>query len=246
MKMDDSSGGEHDAGSRPSQKIARGLSNLVRCCVAPVFAATIVIAPTAGAHEAVCASVKVQAEIASLDIFQAARCGEVNNLRAAVASGVDITAQNKYGENILHATTITNKPDVVRLAIEHGVDVNKQTRKKLRTPLHAASESHQYEICRLLVDAGADPSRQDYLGREPLWYASWLAKGDYSIVRLLLAHGANPQHVDANGKSPLSYAREVGDNALVTIFTDHLNGAQEPARQQTGQSFTRQTAMQAR
>jgi len=160
----------------------------------------------------------------NIDIFQVARLGEVSELRAAAASGVEIGAENKYGENILHAATVRNMPEVVKVAIEYGVDINKQTKKEKRTPLHAAAESKQLEICRLLVEAGADVTRLDYLNREPLWYASWLPKGDYRIVELLLAHGADPEHVEANGKSPLSFAREVQDEALVKVFTDHLKG----------------------
>lgn len=157
-----------------------------------------------------------------VDIFQEARLGEIDVLKQIHASGGDLTVENKYGENILFPAIVSNYPEIVDLAIAAGVNVNKQTKKYKRSPLHVAAELKQFETCDMLLRAGANIFLEEYLNRHPLWYACWLPKGDYRIAQLLLEAGADPCHVEINGFSPLTFAKEVTDFQLVELLGKYV------------------------
>lgn len=54
-------------------------------------------------------------------------------------------------------------PDVVKLLIEAGADINAKD-VQLDTPILKAVNYKELQICRLLLDAGADPSLQNVAG----------------------------------------------------------------------------------
>jgi ankyrin repeat protein len=152
------------------------------------------------------------------DIYQLARNGEYSELAALKQTGVDLNMVNEFGENILHVAITYKKPEIVSLAILSSVQVNKQTKKERLSPLHLACETKQFEVCKQLIEAGADIDLCDDIGRQPLWYACWLPKGDYGIMELLFQHGANPEHIDKNGMSPLSFAKAQTKQKLIELI----------------------------
>ena len=83
-------------------------------------------------------------------------------------------------------------PDVARLLLEHGADVNAQISDGSgRTPLHAAigsDPSDRAEVVRVLLEHGANVDVEDAKGRTPFQIAS--ANGYDEIMKLLSEHGA--------------------------------------------------------
>jgi ankyrin repeat protein len=63
------------------------------------------------------------------------------------------------------------KVEIVRLLIDHGVDVTAKD-KSLSTPLHLASSLGIPEIVQLLIERGADITARDASRRTPLHLAS--------------------------------------------------------------------------
>jgi ankyrin repeat protein/catechol 2,3-dioxygenase-like lactoylglutathione lyase family enzyme len=87
----------------------------------------------------------------------------------------------------LHAAA--RHPEVVRLLIEHGADVNARDVGDNATPLHVAASNRVVESVRLLLDAGADVhgSGDVHKGDVIGWAA---AEGNEAVIELLLARGA--------------------------------------------------------
>ncbi|CAG5156716.1 uncharacterized protein ALTATR162_LOCUS4512 [Alternaria atra] len=70
-----------------------------------------------------------------------------------------------------------------------------------RTPLHLASEFHNFAATKLLLSKGVSPHYEDNRGRTPLCLCS---RPD--IAQALIDHGADVNHGDENGWTPLHYA----------------------------------------
>jgi ankyrin repeat protein len=82
-------------------------------------------------------------------------------------------------------------PDVARLLLEHGADVNAQSLGNYdpgSTPLHITVERNRPEVVCVLLEHGANVGAEDSQGRTPFQLAS--EKGYEEIMKLLSEHGA--------------------------------------------------------
>ena len=86
-------------------------------------------------------------------------------------------------------------PDVARVLIERGAEVNSASRNDMKVmPLHSAAATSdpavRYELAKLLLDAGADPNARQQDEYTPLMAAD--QHGDTRLRELLLGRGATP------------------------------------------------------
>ncbi|RSL97643.1 hypothetical protein CDV31_012921 [Fusarium ambrosium] len=119
--------------------------------------------------------------------------------------GADVAAQSSDGWAALYLAVYYKQPEVVRLLLEHGADVN-QKNKDLGwiglgdgvTALHVAARIGSEAIARLLIKAGADVRAADEDGMTVLYKAVSNGCASLAIVDLLLAHGVdiNAHHDD--------------------------------------------------
>ena len=125
-----------------------------------------------------------------------------------------------YAENTpLHSSAYCGDLEMVRVLLEHGVDVNAQN-KNGHTPLDFASRGGHRDdprVARLLIAHGADPNTRNLEGTTPLHHASMC--GRIEIIRLLIENGVNAEVKDDEGRTPLDviefpdvWIRETGDN----------------------------------
>jgi hypothetical protein len=77
---------------------------------------------------------------------------------------------------------------VVKLLINHGVDVNAQDESR-RTVLHDATKANDAKTVQLLLENGADSNAMDLSGMTPLELAA--ALGNIEVAEVLLKEGAN-------------------------------------------------------
>jgi len=112
---------------------------------------------------------------------------------------VDVNARTNGGWTPIHCVSegvqvsvipniCQSLPDVARLLLEHGADVNAQLLDGSgRTPLHVTMQHHTVEVVRVLLEHGANAGAADSYGRTPHRIAS--AKGHGEIIKLLSEHG---------------------------------------------------------
>ncbi len=106
----------------------------------------------------------------------AARNAKGRVIAHLLKAGASLTAEAESGATAFMDAAI-GPPHVVRVFLEHGVDVNAVSSKGY-TALHCAARNDLYgpEVIRLLLDAGADPSRRDARGRTPRDLAAELGR----------------------------------------------------------------------
>ena len=100
-------------------------------------------------------------------------------------------------------------PEVARLLIERGADVNTPAANAQRVaPVHAAAAACDHATMRLLLERGADPNAHQQLDYTPMHSAA--SRGDIEMAKLLLAHGADRNPKAADGQTPADAARSHG------------------------------------
>jgi ankyrin repeat protein len=96
-----------------------------------------------------------------------------------------------------------NKSKVLKL-IENGFDVNHRMRRfMLRTGLHIAADSGQYEIFYLMFSLGANLNQRDESGVVPIFLAC--SKSSLKIVEFCMDNGAKINMSTARGLTLASY-----------------------------------------
>jgi hypothetical protein len=146
------------------------------------------------------ADLEVRFEGGNTPLKSAAWTGDFEMVRVLLNYKADVNARSDAGWAPIHAVSegfqisvIPNNcqslPDVARLLLEHGADVNAQISDGSgRTPLHVAMEYNRAEVIRVLLEHGANVGAEDNNGRTPFQIAS--AKGYNEIMKLLSEHGA--------------------------------------------------------
>ena len=103
------------------------------------------------------------------NIFQYVRAGSIDGVRHSLKSGQAPARDKKtHGITLLHAASGLGHLDLVRLLIEHGVDMDAADEDG-ETPLHrAVSSKNNYVIAKPLIQRGADLANVAVGNRTPL------------------------------------------------------------------------------
>lgn len=124
---------------------------------------------------------------------------------------------------LLQQAILLNKPDIIRLLVEKGANVNMISGK--RRPLGYATFSNCFECVKILVENGANINGKDILGKTALMYS--LAKRinldkesnevflNEEIIKYLLNNGANIEQKDDYGWTALFYSIEYGVPSII-------------------------------
>ena len=118
---------------------------------------------------------------------------------------------------LMHAVLAEDAdPDIVRLLIDCGVEVNARDSGQSWTALHFAARDQKPEVVEVLLEKGAEVDAEDSFGNTPLW-RSVLTFGPgqgMDTVALLLRAGANPKRKNRHDVSPIDLARTKGAEEL--------------------------------
>jgi hypothetical protein len=120
--------------------------------------------------------------------FDAARIGDLQQLRVALTAGNVNNVRDSDGWTALHYAAQYGHIDCVNYAIEIGANVNTRNAYGY-TPLHIASLHENANVVRVLLDTGAIVDVTNNFGRTPLCYA--IDNKHVDIARLLIDRGAN-------------------------------------------------------
>ncbi len=168
----------------------------------------------------------------SMDIFEAARKGNISYFSNYINKGGNVNIKDKaYKATLLswalsYDSVYRNEKgkleslDMARLLIKAGADVNAVTGDpdwSRDTVLERALEGWVSIDCiELLVNSGADVNYKNKDGRTPLHFATWYSNAD--IAKLLIKAGAKVNAIDNEGASPLVWSGVNNNAGAMKLF----------------------------
>ena len=139
-------------------------------------------------------------------LFDAAREGTADEVKAALASGADANARDEDGWTPLHFAAVANpNPSVVETLLDAGAAVNARSEAGW-TPLHAAAWKNEPAVLEALLAAGANPNVRSKDGRTPLHLAVWNDAAAPAVIAALIDAGGKADPRAADGNTPLHLA----------------------------------------
>jgi ankyrin repeat protein len=137
-------------------------------------------------------------------LHDAAKSGDIESAKQAVAAHANIGELNAAGEPALIIAALSGHRDVVLLLLENGGDINIRNKGGL-TALHAAAYGGHLEIAETLVAKGAQVNDdKNFYHMSPLHAAA--EEGHADVVAFLLASKADIEAKERNGYTPLTQA----------------------------------------
>ena len=154
-------------------------------------------------------------QLQAQDVFQIARNGSVTEMQALFEKNPKVINEesNEWYSPLILAC-YNNNVEVTRFLIEHGADVNGDS--KMGTPIMAAVVKNNREIINLLLEKDVDVSKGDTNGSTALHYAVMFKH--YDIIPLLLKKYADKNQKDYRDLSPLDYAIMSKDEKLINLL----------------------------
>jgi len=137
--------------------------------------------------------------------------GTVPVLKALLARGVNVDAQDKQGCTALYYAACNGRVRNVRLLLAAGADPN----VKENDGYTALICGQTARISQMLLNRGAKVNAADDSGFTALHEAAKI--GTHMQFALLLAHGANPNAQDETGETPLMWAACMFDGSLERV-----------------------------
>ncbi len=132
--------------------------------------------------------------------------GSVEDVSAAVRSGIDVNRMDRDGFTPLMEAVLAGTPrtEIVALLLDLGADPRAKEEGQGTTVLHFAARERLTEIVALLLERNVEVDALDCFGNTPLWRATMGKRPATGVVELLVAHGADPGKANHSGVSPRS------------------------------------------
>ena len=140
-------------------------------------------------------------------------------------------AAKRVGQTPLHLAARQNAPDVARLLMDHGADVNERDKAGDEddwTPLHYGASYNAPKVVRLLLARGADINAKDKGGWTPLHIAA--GKNGVGVARLLIDRGAEVNARNKDGYTPLHDAAAKNATEAARLLIDRGAGVDAKAK----------------
>jgi ankyrin repeat protein len=151
----------------------------------------------------------------------AAFLSQYDALRALVAGGGDINAQENDRYDVITIASVKDDVRMVKLAIELGGNAKAITSRYDGTALIAAAHLGHDGVVDALIAAGAPLDHVNNLGWTALIEAVILGDGGprhTATVKSLVAAGADKTIGDRAGVTPLQHAQQRGYAAMVQLL----------------------------
>ncbi|MES2604699.1 MAG: ankyrin repeat domain-containing protein, partial [Pseudomonadota bacterium] len=153
------------------------------------------------------------------DLATLAEQGQVDQLKQALAAGIDVNSRLKDGSTALHRAVLQDQADAVAALLDAGADPILANRNGV-SPLFLAVQNGNTDIVGSLLKAGADPNTLLESGETILMTAAYTGKPE--VVALLLANGALVDGRDPEFKqTALMIAVREGQGPVVDMLIRH-------------------------
>lgn len=136
--------------------------------------------------------------------------GNMDAVRALIAYGSDINAENYFGLNMVHVAAQGDQATTLYFFKSLGININKQD-KRGSTPLHWACYSQSEIALTYLLAWNPELNLQDQEGLTPLHLAVRSVEQVEStrMVRFLMVRGANKNIPDNKGNLPADLIADI-------------------------------------
>jgi ankyrin repeat protein len=129
----------------------------------------------------------------------------LNLVNDLIVLGANLDWQDTAGWTALHFCASRNHPEIARMLIDAGADLNIQDTDDDWTALHWCAIHNHPEIAKMLIDAGADLNIQDTDGSTALHYCA--DQNHPELLRMLISAGADKTIPTNDGKLPYELAK---------------------------------------
>ncbi|CAJ0928043.1 unnamed protein product, partial [Mesorhabditis belari] len=157
------------------------------------------------------------------DLYFAVRASRVDLVRHLLFKLRVNPKINIQKVSILTVAVERNSPEIVRMLLDQGVDVNTFSEAfagSLETPLFTAVKMGHTAVVHLLLYYGADPNLADFANRTPLYMAVQCNREEEALA--LIVAGANLNTADKTGTTALQVAsRGFGREMLALHLINH-------------------------
>lgn len=143
-------------------------------------------------------------------LSQAIQDNDIATVKKHIKAGTNINEPEKtigytpLIESLLIHGDKKDRPEIAKLLIEAGANIEDRGPKNKRTPLLISLSTGNVALANLLLEKGADVNVSDVYGISPLHLAAEL--DNEKIIYLLIKKGASPHALDADGCAPMHYA----------------------------------------
>jgi ankyrin repeat protein len=151
------------------------------------------------------------------NLFQAARYGDIANVRKYLDLGANIEVKDYRGLTSLQIACVYGHLDVVRLLLDRGANIEAADGSSGQTSLIMASEHGILDVVKELLDRGANiEAAENRHGLNSLLAAS--RRGKLNVVKELVDRGANIFAKNVAGVTARQAAERMGFSEIAEFL----------------------------
>ena len=118
-----------------------------------------------------------------MTLFDAVIYNDIKGVREALKNGVDVNAENTWGDTALTLAAWNGRTEITRLLIDEGADVNAENSEG-DTALHLAAMNRRTDMVKMFLADGADPTIKNKDG-QPASYWGYLLSARPEMLEIL-------------------------------------------------------------
>lgn len=142
--------------------------------------------------------------------------GDSEAVSLFLKAGFPATLSDQKGNPLLTIAVRSQYPEIAKLLLDAGADVNRLSGDRAWSPLMDAVQKGDGAMASLLLERGADPNIRSKDGQTALIVC--VGRGDTSLCETLVRYGADPSVPDGLGMSAAGYAKLFHNATLMELF----------------------------
>lgn len=130
-----------------------------------------------------------------------------------------VLIEDTYGFTLLHWAVLCSGPNIVKVVIDAGADVNAFSKNGATVLMWALESPNSALMCKTLIEAGAKVNLIAQTGDvSALHRAFWNVPIVPETIEILLRAGADVNSIDLNRLTPLHYATDLASTTEVEML----------------------------
>ena len=158
----------------------------------------------------------------NIDFIDAIEFEDVVKVKRMLAEGVDVNFTDEYGRTFLHTSVYFNSPEISKILIDSGADVNAKCNQGYNCLYWSTLQQQLRTIFNLSLAGAVVDEKLTRFQQTCLHFASIFNKPD--SVAGLLKLSADVTIRDRDGRIARDYAEMNGYRDIVKMFDDYNEG----------------------